>query len=146
MLFSWCPAEGSGSEREIKVAFNHRLPAGLLTFDPSLQPQGLAPQQSRSSQWDSKGWQTVIARHAEDPRGRRGHRCIGGVAGFCWAQLIPSGALRKLSHNQSTKKPIEKQIVLTIKAHVSNTTACYISILCCDLLVLGFGNNTVNFC
>lgn len=77
MLFSWCPAKGSGSEREIKVAFNHCLPAGLLTFDPSLQPQGLALQQSRSSQWDSKGWQTVIARHAENPRGRRVTAALG---------------------------------------------------------------------
>lgn len=107
MLISCCPAEGSGSEREIKAAFNHRLPAGLLTFDPSLQPQGLALQQSCSSQWDSKGWQTVIARHDEDPRGQWGHCCIGGVAGFCWAQLFPSFALRKLSHNQSMKKSIE---------------------------------------
>lgn len=117
----WCPAEGSGSEREIKAAFNHHVPAGLLTFDPSFQPQWHALKQSHSSQKDSKGCRTVIARHAED---LRGHYCIGGVAAFCWFQLIPSGALQMVAYNQSMKKPISYYSLMIIKDHVCYTMAC----------------------
>lgn len=98
ILFSRCPAERSGSEREIKAVLNHQsLSAGLLTFDPSFQPQGLALQQSRSSQWETDCHRQTRCRTTG----------LAGSIGWGGRSLLgsahPSGASQTAIHHQSTK-------------------------------------------
>ena len=106
-VLSWCPAEGSGSEGEMKARFNQRLAAGPLTSD--LRPPTTWPRPAAVAALtaDSKGRWSVTGGHGGDLRGRQEPRQDtiwgGGVTAPCCTELVPSGASHTASPSHLPK-------------------------------------------
>lgn len=114
-VLSWCPAEGSGSEGEMKARFNQRLTAGPLTSDlwpPTTWPR---PAALAALTADSKGRWSVTGGAWRRPEGLTevpGH--MGGVTAPCWAELVPSGASQTALHQSHQAKYLPKLLSLLL--------------------------------
>lgn len=84
---SWRPAEGSGSEGEMKARFNQRLTAGLLTSD--LRPPTMWPRPAAVAALaaDSKGRCSVTRGARRRPEGSTG--APGHIGRGVWR--LPAG-------------------------------------------------------
>lgn len=85
-VLSWCPAEGSGSEGEMKARFNQRLTAGPLTSD--LRPPTTWPRPAALAALtaDSKGRWSVTGGAWRRPEGST--EAPGHMGGGCDGSLL----------------------------------------------------------